>query len=78
MIPISEAHLRSILKIWVGHYDSSRLHVALGPGVPDPPPKSVVSQFRQARHRISEGLVVLATSVLGGVHHEYLLVPAVP
>jgi len=78
MIPISEAHLRSILKIWVGHYNSSRPHMALGPGVPDPPPKSVVSQPRRTRHRTRQGLIVLATSVLGGLHHEYSLVPAVP
>jgi hypothetical protein len=28
--------------------------------------------------RIGEGLVVLARSVLGGLHHEYSLAPAVP
>jgi putative transposase len=78
LIPISEPHLRSILKIWVGHYNRSRPHMTLGPGVPDPPPKSVVYQIPQTRHRISEGLVVLAKSVLGGLHHEYSLVPVAP
>ena len=32
---------------------------------------------QQSRHRIAEGFVVLATSVLGGLHHEYSLAPAV-
>lgn len=37
MIPMSAAHLRSILKIWARHYNGSRPHMVLGPGVPDPP-----------------------------------------
>jgi len=41
MIPISEAPLRSILRIWGGHYNSSRPPMALGPGVPDPPPQTL-------------------------------------
>jgi len=35
MIPLSEAHLRSILKSWGGHYNRGRPHSMLGPGVPD-------------------------------------------
>ncbi len=37
LIPFSEAHLRRILKSWVAHYNRGRPHMALGPGVPDPP-----------------------------------------
>ena len=37
MIPLSEAHLRSILREWVAHYNGGRPHSALGPGVPGPP-----------------------------------------
>ena len=77
MIPISGAHLRSILKIWMGHYNRSRPHMSLGPGVPDPPSTSAAFQSQQSRHRIREGLVVLAKSVLGGLHHEYSFAPAV-
>jgi putative transposase len=40
LIPISAAHLRSILKSWASHYNRARPHMALGPGVPDPPPKA--------------------------------------
>jgi putative transposase len=76
LIPISEPHLRSILKIWVGHYNSSRPHMTLGLGVPDPPTKPGTFQTQQSRHRIGEGLVVLAKSVLGGLHHEYSLARA--
>jgi putative transposase len=42
MIPMSEAHLRSILKSWVEHYNQGRPHSRLGPGVPDPPPGTAV------------------------------------
>ena len=34
LIPLSESHLRSILRPWVGHYNHGRPHMALGPGVP--------------------------------------------
>jgi transposase InsO family protein len=37
LIPLSESHLRSILKSWIPHYNRARPHMALGPGVPDPP-----------------------------------------
>jgi transposase InsO family protein len=36
LIPVSELHLRAILKEWVAHYNGARPHMALGPGVPDP------------------------------------------
>jgi transposase InsO family protein len=32
LIPLSESHLRSILKSWVGHYNGGRSHMSLGPG----------------------------------------------
>ena len=37
MIPLSEAHLRSILKSWVDACNRGRPHSMLGLGVPDPP-----------------------------------------
>lgn len=50
LIPISEAHLRVILKSWVEHYNRGRPHSSLGPGVPGPPNTEVVfarpSNFR--------------------------------
>ena len=76
LIPLSESHLRSILRSWVGHYNHGRPHMALGPGVPDPPSEVVPSATPLTRHRIGERLGVRARSVLGGLHHEYLLAPA--
>ena len=76
LIPLSESHLRSILRAWAGHYNRGRPHMALGPGVPDPPPEVVNSATPRTRHRIGECLGVRARSVLGGLHHEYQLAPA--
>jgi hypothetical protein len=50
--------------------------MALGPGVPDPPLVLVRPATPPTRHRIGERLGVRARSVLGGLHHEYLLAPA--
>jgi putative transposase len=77
MIPISETHLRAILKTWVAHYNSGRPHSRLAPGVPDPPKVRVSVRPSESRHRLGEGVAVRAKSVLGGLHHEYTLVPSV-
>ncbi|MGA8054896.1 MAG: hypothetical protein WCA12_13725, partial [Burkholderiales bacterium] len=58
-------------------YNSARPHMALGPGVPDPPSQAAAFESQQSRHRLRAGLVVLAKSVLGGLHHEYSPAPAV-
>jgi transposase InsO family protein len=76
LIPLSESHLRSILRSWVGHYNHGRPHTALGQGVPDPPSEDVRSATSRTRHRIGERLTVRARPVLGGLHHEYLPAPA--
>src|SRR5688572_4880121 len=55
LIPISEAHLRTILKEWVAHYNGGRCHGALGPGVPDPPVEMVVVPESESRHRLAAG-----------------------
>ena len=73
VIPLSEAHLRLILKEWVSHYNRGRPHSALGPGVPDPPRESSMVAKCKSRHRLAAGAFVLAKSILGGLHHEYLL-----
>jgi len=76
MIPVSESHLRTILKCWVTHYNRGRPHSALGPGVPDPPRESAVVPKAEFRHCVAAGAIVLVKSVLGGLHHEYSLAPA--
>jgi transposase InsO family protein len=73
MIPMSETHLRSILRRWVPHYNGGRPHSALGPGVPDPPPIPEQIPRSESRHRLPAGALVRAKSVLGGLHHEYSL-----
>jgi len=75
LIPLSESHLRSILRSWVGHYNQGRPHRALGPGVPVPPSEVAPSE-QLSRQRIGERLAVRARSLLGGLHHEYSLAPA--
>lgn len=77
LIPLSEAHLRVILKTWVAHYNGGRPHSRLGPGVPDPPKVLLSVRPSDSRHWLGEGIAVRSESVLGGLHHEYFLVPAV-
>jgi hypothetical protein len=76
LIPLSEYHLRRILKSWIRHYNRARPHMALGPGVPDPPTTTTVLPEPSSRHRRGESYAVRAASVLGGLHHEYSLAPA--
>lgn len=77
LIPMSERHLRSNAEILVVHYDRGRPHSSLGPGVPDPPQELAVIPQSASRHRLAAGALVLAKSILGGLHHEYSLAPAV-
>ena len=70
LIPISELHLRSVLKAWMTHYNEARPHMALGPvslirhraGQPATP---------SSRHLIGGCLVLRVKSILGGLHHDY-------
>jgi transposase InsO family protein len=73
LIPLSESHLRSILKSWITHYNRARPHMSLGPGVPDPPPATHHNFNSRSRHRLREDAAVRANAVLGGLHHEYFL-----
>ena len=47
---------------------------AIGPGIPDPPAQLPVKPHRH-RHRIPNHCKVVAHPVLGGLHHEYSLIP---
>jgi putative transposase len=70
MIPLTEHHLRCLLHEWSQHYNGGRPHMALGPGIPQPPP--AVPVIPQAhRHCLPEHLRVMARPILGGLHHEY-------
>jgi len=76
LIPLSESHLRSILKSWIPHYNAGRPHMALGPGIPDPPPALRDQQKASSRRRREESYAVHAKSILDGLHHEYSFAPA--
>jgi len=70
IIPLSERHLRRILREWVGHYNSGRPHSSFGPGIPDKGHTPVVrcSMTYCIHGKTSR---VIARPVLGGLHHEY-------
>jgi putative transposase len=72
LIPLTENHLRRLLHEWVYHYNPGRPHMALGPGIPQPPPQSSVP-LQAHRHRLPTHLHVVARSILGSLHHEYRL-----
>jgi len=72
LVPISHRHLRRILSEWVIHYNRGRPHQSLGPGIPDPPEGLSVADLPD-RHRLPDGARIVATPVLGGLHHEYRL-----
>ena len=73
MIPLSEAHLRAILREWGAHYNTGRVHSRLGPGVPDPPPATVALAKTESRHRLAANTLVTSRAILRGLHHEYWL-----
>jgi putative transposase len=75
LIPLTESHLRSTLKLWIAHYNTRRPHMALGPGIPDPP-LALAHPHPKSRHRRGESYGVHANPILGGHHHEYFLAPA--
>jgi len=53
-----------------------RPHSSLGPGVPDHPQERALIPKSESRHRLAAGALVLAKSVLAGLHHEYVLATA--
>lgn len=76
VIPISETHLRLLLKEWSTHYNGARPHTALGPGIPDPPATLALPANQKCWPCSGAQLAVRSRSVLGGLHHEYSLVSA--
>jgi putative transposase len=70
LIPLTESHLCDILTRWITHYNRGRPHSSLGPAVPDPSPDRAVAPNG---HQLPDGRRVVATPILGGLHHEYCL-----
>jgi putative transposase len=72
LMPLTEHHLRCLLHEWAQHYNAGRPHMALGPGIPQPPLSlSVPRQTR--RHWLPAQVHVVARPILGGLHYEYQL-----
>jgi transposase InsO family protein len=68
MIPMNEGYIRQTLKLWTEHYNLRRPHSSLGPG---PPVNSPQAELQPQRHYIPKDCRVVATPILGGLHHEY-------
>lgn len=76
LIPLSESHLRSILKSWIAHYNGGCPHMSLGPGIPNLPATTKFLRESSSRHRRGELYGIRTASILGVLHHEYYLAPA--
>src|SRR5215510_12855000 len=72
VIPLSARHVGHVLTQWVRHYNTSRPHMSLGPGMPQPP-ASLPVPLLVHRHQLPEHLLVVSQPILGGLHHAYAL-----
>ena len=72
MVPLSERHVRAMLREWVRHYNRGRPHASLGPGIPEGSVVAPVVNESNARS-VPADCRVAATPILGGPHHEYRL-----
>jgi transposase InsO family protein len=72
VIPFTEHHLGCIVHAWVPHYNGGRPHMALGPGMPQPPPP-LPALLQAHRHCLPKHLRVVVRPILGGLHHDYRL-----
>ncbi len=59
MLVLGEAHLRRILDSYARYYNEARTHLALGKDTP-------------LRRPIVRAGTIMARSVLGGLHHQYV------
>ena len=69
LIPLSEPHLKHVLREWVTHYNHGRPHKSLGPGIPAP--LVPVMKPSPDRHLIPGVCRFMPDPVLSGLHHEY-------
>ena len=64
-------HDRDTIYSDVAHYNHGRPHASLGPGIPGRAREHPIGESRG--HRLPNGYRVIATAILGGLHHEYCL-----
>ena len=69
MITMNEHDVRCILKEWTVHYNKSRPHSSLGPGIPDANVQK--AQLLISRHHVPANFRIVARPILGGLHHDY-------
>ena len=74
VIPITENHLRRVVNLGRVHYNRGLPHMAIGPGISEPPAHLPLCP-RLTRHEFPLGLHVISRPVLGGLHHEYAVAP---
>jgi transposase InsO family protein len=74
VIPLTENHVRRMLRDWVAHYNQGRPHMSLGPGIPQAP-VSLPVPLHGPRHWLPAHVRVVTRPILGGLHHEYGLKP---
>ena len=60
------------LREWVPHYNTSRPHMSLGPGMPQPP-ASLPVPLQAHRYQLPAHLPMVSQQILGGLHHAYAL-----
>jgi transposase InsO family protein len=75
VIPLSERHLRRILTLWVDHYNRSRPHSTIGPDIPFRVTKQGANTVQLPR-KIKPTDRIIATPILGGLHHDYQIMVA--
>ena len=71
MIPINEDHVLWIMKQWAAHYNKSRPHSSLGPGIPDTDVPT--AELLINRHCIPNDHRIVVKPILGVLHHEHQL-----
>ena len=71
VIPMSERHLRAVVREWVTHDNRGRPHASVGPVIPDPPRGDSIGGSNS--HRLPAAYRVAVTPLLGGLHHDYRL-----
>ena len=69
VIPLSERHLRRIMKLWIAHYNQSHPHSAIGPDIP-----SLVAKHSPNVKLIYRKIIpndrIIARLIRGGLHHD--------
>ena len=75
LIPLGRLHVLRTVKEWHCHYNRSRPHMSLGPGISSPA-GHLPARLQPTRHRLAADLRVSSRPVLGGLHHVYQLVAA--